>query len=285
MKTKASTALDLLFDIVGGFLLAAGTQVFSAPNGIAPGGVTGIAVLVNYLSGLPISVLVALLNIPILTIAWFQLGKASTLRTIKSVAVCTVMLEVARAILPAYRGETILAALYGGVLTGMGLALVFMRGSTTGGTDTVARLIQKRFPYVPVGRLMLALNGCVLLAAAVVYRNVENALFAMITIFTTSKLVDSVLYGLDMGKVLMIVTQEEDRVAEGINSELGRGCTLLEGKGAYTRQSRPVLLCAVRKSQVYEVKKLVFSIDPDAFIMAMEAGEIVGKGFKAADQQ
>ncbi len=280
-----STVIDILADLVGSFLMAMGTQMFSAPNGIAPGGVTGLSVLANHMTGLPISAVSFILNIPILVASWFVLGKKYTLRTVRSVVAFTLMLEVVGSFLPIYQGEAILAALYGGVLSGCGISLIFMRGSTTGGTDILARLMQKRLPGVSVGRLLLVLNGCILLLAAAVYQNIENALYAMISIFASSRLLDSALYGMDMGKVLMIITEHHEEAAREINKQMGRGCTLLEGKGTYTQQNRPVLLCVVRRSQVFEVKSIVFDLDPGAFIVAMEANEIIGNGFKAAGHQ
>jgi len=271
---------DLAFDLAGGFLIALGTQMFNAPNQIAPGGVTGIAIIINYLTELPISLLVLLMNVPLLILSWLFLGKGYSLKTVKSVLIMTVMLEVVQVLGLTYQGDTILAALYGGVLGGVGVTLILIRGSTTGGSNVMAHLIQRKMRSVPVGRLMFVVDGFVLLVAAAVYRNIETALFAMITIFTQARIIDSILYGLDMGKVLMIVTDAPDMVATRIVEEISRGCTLLEGTGAFTKQERAVLLCAVRKNQVYQAKQVVLETDPCAFIMAMEANEIIGKGFK-----
>jgi len=280
-KTSAKTfSTDLIFDIAGGFLGALGTQMFSAPNHIAPGGVSGIAIVLNYLTDMPISLMVLSLNLPLLILAWFVLGKRYFAKTVKSVLIITVMLEIVSLFNLRYEGDPILAALYGGVLGGFGAALIFMRGSTTGGTDIAAHLIQRKIRTAPVGNLLFILDGLVLLFAAIVYRNIETVLFAMVSIFARTKIIDSTLYGLDMGKVLLIVTQAHEAVAARIMEETARGCTFLEGAGAYTYQERMVLLCAVRKNQVYKVKKIVLDVDPGAFIMAMEANEIIGKGFK-----
>lgn len=277
-----STATDIAFDVAGSLLYAVGTQAFSAPNNIAPGGVSGISILINYVFGLPISMMVLFLNIPLMILALLYLGRGFSIRTIKSVMILTAMLTVTENMVH-YQGETILAALFGGAICGTGLALIFMRSSTTGGSDIVVRLIQRKKPNLPVGKLLLAVDGFVLLAAALVYKSIENALFALISIFTATRLIDSILYGLDTGKVLLIVSQKHEETATYITARLERGCTFLEGKGAYTHQNRPVILCAVRKNQVYEVKRLVYEIDPTAFIMAMEANEIIGNGFKGAD--
>lgn len=277
--TAKTLLIDILFDIVGCFAFAISIQTFSAPNNIAPGGVSGISILINYLFDLPISVVSLLLNIPLLILAWFFLGKSFTIKTVKTVAIMTVMLELCAG-LPIYQGDMILASLYGGVLQGVGLALVFMRGSTTGGTDVASRLIQLKFPHMPVGKLMIAVDGFVLVASAVVYRNIENALYAMIVIFVGGRIIDSLLYGLDMGKVMMIISVRQQEIAGRISDELERGCTVLEGHGSYTGADRPVLLCAVRKQQYIALKKIVWSVDPQAFMFALDATEIIGMGFK-----
>ena len=285
--TEQSTALklkkwllDILHDIAGGLLFAVATQCFNAPNNIAPGGVSGISILINHLFGVPISVMSLLLNIPLLLAAFFLLGRKFTYKTMKTVLIMTLMLEVAGRVFPQYHGNTILAALYGGVFSGIGLAVVFMRGSTTGGTDIIARLLQLKLPYLPVGRLLLMVDACVLIGAAIVYKNIESALYAMIAIFTGTRLVDSILYGLDTGKVLLIISEKHGSISKIIETQLHRGCTLLQGSGTYTGQERPVLMCAVRKQQFYELKTLVHGIDPTAFIMVLEANEVLGQGFK-----
>lgn len=271
---------DIPFDVAGSLLYAVALQCFNAPNKIAPGGVGGISILVNYLTGIPISMMSLLLNIPLLILAWFFLGRRFTVKTLKTVLIMTLTLEWAGRTLPGYKGDVILAALYGGVLIGGGLAVVFMRGSTTGGGDIVVRLIQLKLPYLSVGRIMLVVDGCVLLCAALVYRSVETALYAMITIFASSRVMDGIMYGLDMGRLILVVSERYEEIAREVNTGIRRGCTLLEGRGTYTRASRPVLMCAVRKQQFYELKRLVYRIDPTAFMIAVEAGEIVGEGFK-----
>lgn len=277
---KARTLLvDILFDIAGCFIFAVSTQCFSAPNNIAPGGVSGVAILINYVTGLPISALSLVMNIPLLVLAWMFLGRAFTLKTVKTVAIMTVLLEMCT-FLPTYQGDMILASLYAGVLQGIGLGLVFMRSSTTGGTDIASRLIQLKFPHVSVGKIMIGVDGVVLIAAAIVYRQLENALYALIVIFVGGQVLDRLLYGLDMGKVMMIISPEHAQIASRVHDELDRGCTILEGRGSYTQANRPVLLCAVRRQQYIALKRIVRAADPNAFMFALDATEIIGEGFK-----
>lgn len=279
-KSLAKTlVVDVAFDIAGCVLFALGLMCFSSPNNIAPGGVSGISIMIHYLFGIPVSALVMLFNIPLLILAWVMLGREFTLKTLKSVVIFTVMLEIA-SFLPEYRGNPILAALYGGVLQGFGMALVFMRSSTTGGSDIVSRLIQLKFPAFSVGRLLLCVDGFVLVAAAAVYQNIENALYGLIAIFSSTTIIDRLLYGLDTGKLMMIMTTKPDEISRAVIDRLGRSCTMLDGKGSFTRREQPVLLCVVRKAQYFELKRIVHQADPAAFVIAMEAGEVIGNGFK-----
>ncbi|MDR2931689.1 MAG: YitT family protein [Oscillospiraceae bacterium] len=276
---------DVVTDIVGCFVFSVGVQCFSAPNNIAPGGVSGIAILINYMFGLPISFLSLALNIPLLVMAWFFLGHVFTLRTLKTVIILTATLWICEQFLPVFRGEMILAALCSGVLEGIGLGLVFARGSTTGGTDVASRLIQIKLPNVSVGRLMLMVDGLVLLSSAIVYGHIENPLYGLIAIFTSTRIIDSILYGLDTGKVMMVVTKAHADISRAINEELGRGCTILPAKGSYTGEDRSVLFCAVRKTQFHAIKQLIYRIDAGAFVVALEANEVIGEGFKPPKEQ
>lgn len=276
--TKNGWIVDILYDFAGCFLYAMAILCFSAPNSLAPGGINGIAILVNYLTDFPISVFNFALNIPILLLAWKYLGQTFTLKTMKTVIIMTIMLEVCT-FLPAYQGNIIIAGLYTGVLGGVGVALIFMRGSTGGGTDVIIRLIQLRYPYISTGNVMVGLNAVVLAASAVVYGKVESALVALAVLFVQAKVLDGILYGMNMGKVLLIISDQHEAIAARINQELDRGCTLLQGQGSYTHNNRPVLLCAVRKQQLFALKKLVRESDPTAFMLALEASEVIGNGF------
>lgn len=279
-----TVTLDILFDLVGCALLAVAIESFSAPNNIAPGGVTGLSVMLNYLFDIPISALTFLFNVPLLIMAWLFLGHSFTLKTLKTVAILTGMLEIVSMTGIQYVGDPILAGLYGGVLQGIGVALVFMRSSTTGGTDIASRLIQLKMPGISVGKLILGVDACVLIAAAIVYHNIENAMYGLIAIFASTRLLDSILYGLDTGKVMMIMSRQPQEISKAVIARLGRGCTLLDGKGSYTMREQPVVLCVVRKSQYFDLKRLVNEIDPAAFMIALEASEIVGEGFKGMEE-
>ena len=271
---------DILFDIAGSTLYAVGVHMFTAPNHIAPGGVTGIATMINYLFGAPIGTVSLLINIPLLFLSFKLLGKAMTVKTLKSVFIMSIILNVMNFILPAYTKNPLLAALFGGVGIGAGLAIIFMRGGTTGGTDIAARLLQLKFPYIPMGRAMLLVDCVVLITSSFVYRQLESALYGLIAIFTCTRVLDSLLYGVDVGKMVLVISEKSQEISKAIINDLDRGATLLAGKGAYSGNDKYVVLSAVRKNQFHKLKNLVYDIDPRAFIIVAEAGEIMGEGFK-----
>ena len=274
------TALDVLFDLMGCGFLAVGITCFSAPNNIAPGGVSGISILVNYITAVPISALTILFNIPLLILGWIFLGRSFTVKTMKSVVILSLMLQAVSMTGIIYTGDTLLAALYGGVIGGVGTAFVFMRASTTGGSDIASRLIQLKLPAVSVGKVILALDACVLASAAFVYGNIENALYGLISAFASTTVIDSLLYGLDTGKLMMIMTANPLEITAEITRRLSRSSTILDGKGSFTQREQPVVFCVVRKGQYFELKRLVHEQDPAAFMIALEASEIIGIGFK-----
>lgn len=272
--------IDFLFDVVGTFIFSVGVQALSAPYQLPPGGVTGVAVIIYHLTGIPLSVMTLVINIPLLVLAFIFLGRKFTIKSLQTVLITSVMLEICgRFILP-YQGDIMLAALFGGVLQGIGLALIFMRGSTTGGTDILSKLLQIPFPHLSMGRLLLVMDAIVLAATAVVYRSLSNALYALILVFVSTKVIDAIMFGPDRGRMLMIVSDSYEKIAEMIHEEMDRGSTLLQGTGTYTKKERPVLICAVSTHEFFEIKKIVYTVDPDAFIVTLETNEVLGEGFK-----
>lgn len=281
MKQKAREfLLDVLYDAVGGVVFAVGLGCFVGPAQIAPGGVSGLSIIVNYLTGLPVGSLNMAINVPLLLLAWRFLGRRFTLKTLRSVLVQSVMIDLAGLWLPVYTGDRIMAALFGGVAIGAGLAPVFMRGSTTGGTDIVSRLIQLRFRHVSIGKLLFMVDTLVLLLSVAVFRNIETGLYGMITIYTSNRVLDGILYGLDTGKVVLVISDKNRQIAREVMDRLERGATFLQGSGAWSGQERLVLLCVVRAVQCYKVEEIVRAADPDAFLIVMEANQIAGEGFR-----
>lgn len=274
---------DLLCDILCGLLNGVCVAVFTAPNRIAPGGVTGLATIINYLTGLPIGTLGMIINIPLLLISFRILGRLFTLRTLKSTLIMSVMIDVCSAFLPAYTGNLLLAALFGGITAGLGLGLVFMRGSTTGGTDILCRLAKRKVPHMPFGKVLLVLDGIIIIIAAVVYQNVDSALYALISILASTKMIDVLIYGLDKGKIVYVSSPKARDITDAIIEQMDRTATLVQAVGAYSKTEQEMVMCAVRDHEYPALKKIVLHVDPDAFMMAADAGEILGEGWRGID--
>lgn len=283
-STAKRIFIDLLIYVASGCIFAVAINVFTAPNKIAPGGVTGLSTVINYVSGLPIGAVSFVINIPIFIWAFFEIGYKLVTKTIVAALISSVSIDWLSAFLPAYHGDPMLAALFGGLLEGISLALVFMRGSTTGGTDMIARVLKRHFRHLSTGRLMMSVDVLVVLASAVVYRRVESALYAVIYLFISTRVIDAILYGADSGtgKVLWIVTRVPDRIASRILNEVDRGVTAMHSKGMYSGREGEVLMCAVSRSEVYQVMDLVKAEDSNAFMVVGDAGEIRGEGFRSS---
>lgn len=279
------TALDGLFYLLGSVLYALSVNIFTAPNQIAPGGVTGVATLFNFAWGLPIGTMILIINLPLLLASWFRLGKAFTVRTLIVTVLSSVVIDTTASFLPPFQGDRMLVALFGGVLAGAGLGLIYMRGATTGGTEVVARLLERKFRYIPIGRLILLVDALVVAASALVYRNVESALYAMVLIFVSTSLMDALVYGGDKGKMLLIMSKKEREIADEVLDRMERGVTLLNATGAYTGGQRRVLLCAVRRSEMYQLRSIVMDIDPGAFMIVVSTDEVLGEGFKLPEEK
>lgn len=287
-KQKLQEALkDLIFFVVGSCIYAVSVNMFTAPNKIAPGGVTGISIMLNYLFQFPIGMLSLLLNIPIFIWAIMEIGYKLVGKTMVATVFVSVAIDLVGKIVPSYTGNQMLAALFGGMLEGVGLSLVFMRGGTTGGSDLVARLLGRRIPHFSMGKLMLGVDLTIVLVSAFVYDSIESALYAVIAIFVSTKLIDSILYGTDTGtgKLLFIMSVKNDEIAQDILTDMDRGVTVLKSRGAYSGREGEVLLCAVRRYEVVKVKEIVRSHDKDAFMIIGDAGEISGEGFRMVKQE
>lgn len=275
--------LDIAFLLAGTFLYALATHCFMAPHDIAPGGITGVATMLNHLFNINIGFTVLVLNVPILLLAWKFIGRNFCIKTLISILLFTIFTDYITPFIPVYMGgeqARMLAALFGGIINGAGLGMVFARGFTTGGTDVISSLIRLKLPFMSTGKMLFAVDLVVVAASVFVYGNIESAFFALISMFVTSKAIDTIVYGGDKGKLVLIVSDNSEEVAKNILENIGRGATFLKASGAYKKGDKNVIMTAVRTSQFYKLKKLVKSIDPMAFMIVSEASEIAGQGFK-----
>lgn len=272
---------DVSLLLIGSLIYGIGIYMFVVPANIAPGGASGIALMVNFATGLPVGTLTLVLNVPLLILAWFYLSKKFAVSTAITTAVCSFVLDfVVPLFIPVYAGDRLLCSLYGGVLVGAGMALIFIAGSTTGGTDILGYILQKKRPHMSIGRALMIVDGIILAASIFVFGNIEAALFGLISLYVQTKVIDAIIYGGEVGSMATIVTSNPDEITEKVISELDRTATLLPAKGAYSRKDTNVLLCTVRKSQFSRLKKIVYDADPNAFVMVTDTSEVFGLGFK-----
>lgn len=235
-ESKLKTiAVDLLFDLIAGIAFGVSVNVFTAPNHIAPGGVTGFATLMNYIFGVPIGLMSFMINVPLLLSGVKILGKEFFVKTFKSVVIINFSVDV---IVPfitqgyVYQGEKMMAGLMGGVLMGTCIGLVLQRGSTSGGLDIVGRMVKKQMPQFSIGKIMFAGDFTILVVSMLVYKNIESGLNGLICIFVSSKIVDYLLYGMEKGMMLYVVSDKAEEIAAAIMSNIVRGATLLNAEGA-----------------------------------------------------
>ncbi len=270
--------------VAGAVLYAVSVNCFTAPNDIAPGGVTGLATAVNSLTGLPIGSLSMLINIPLLISAAVFIGGSFTAKTAAATVIISLFIDLLD-FLPAYGGEKLLSCIFGGVLSGAAMGIVFLRGGTSGGTDIVARLLRLKWKNVSAGRMILLADAVVILFAGTVYRSVESALYAVVVIFVSSTVIDKIVYGGDGGKCFIIMSEKSGDIAHDISVRLRRGVTFLNGSGFYSGKESRVILCSVRRNEAAELRSIIRKADPDAFAVACSAAEILGQGFKAWENE
>ncbi len=281
MKQSVRTwIIDILLLTFGSTLVAAGLVLFTIPNNIAPGGVSGLATALAYLSPVSVGFWTLILNVPLVILAWWKLGFRPLSKTIVATLLLSGLIELFLRILPPYTNNILLASVLGGVLCGAGMGIVFVRGATTGGTDLISLLLNRVFPNFSVGSLLLIVDATVVVFAVFVFRNIEVALYSIVTIFATTRTIDAIMQGVDHAKVIYIVTERADDILSLLAEELGRGVTVLQGRGGYTRRDKHVLMLVVRRNSFAQTLKAVKQIDKQAFIFVTDATEVHGEGFK-----
>ncbi len=273
--------VDLVFYALGSVVYSAAVTMFISCNEISPGGLTGVATALNYLFALPSGITLFLLNIPILILGFIKFGGLFIIKTAVATAMMSFSLTITELVLPRFDIDRILASVFGGILMGLGLSLVMLRGATTGGVDIIAKLINRRFRHFTVGRIILIIDTVVITFAAVAYKNLESVLYSVIAMYAASRMMDIMLYGADKGKLIYIVTEQKDDICRQINYELRRGVTVLSAVGGYTGKQRWILLCTVRRHEVAEIYDILNEQDKNAFVIVSDAGEVIGEGFKA----
>lgn len=277
---------DLLHDIIGSILYAAGIYTFAATANFAPGGITGIAMIINhYVPFLRIGLLSLIINVPVAIICYRLLGRVFFFKSVKSMLISALFLDLVFPLFPQYDGANnpLLAALFAGALSGAGLALIYMPGSSTGGTDFIIMSIRKKKPHLSIGTISMIVDGTVILLGGVVFGNINAVLYGVLMTIVSTTVIDKVMYGTGTRRMLLVISDKAEEIAKAIMEETERGATLADVRGAYTGQQHQMMICVCSKVEVFTSRRIINRIDPGAIVMLTTVDEAYGEGFMEAD--
>ncbi len=263
----------------GAALYAVGYSFFFYPNGIVPGGVTGIATIVNYLTDLPVGVVSMVINIPLFAFGWKHFGRRFILFSFAATVLIYVFVDSFALLNAAATDNILLAATIGACLNGMGLGCAYLSGATTGGVDIVAKVLRQKYPYINFGTLIMLINVVIIGAYGLIFNHWEAVMFTVIAQFVVSRSIDTVLYGLDTSRVCYLISEKSSELDEAITATMHRGVTKLHGQGGYTGKPRDVLMCVIKKREITALRKIVKAVDPGAFFIVTDAKDVFGNGF------
>ena len=279
MKELWSKCKWILSTVVGSAIFALGFSLFLEPNDMSAGGISGLALIFVELTGIgTVGILSILINLPLFILGGVKIGKRFFAGSLLGMVLSSILIDLFAAI-PFPVLEPLISVLYGGVICGAGLGIVFMAGTSTGGSDILVRLLKLKYRNVPIGQISLCFDALVVALTGLVFQDVSKSLYTGITVFLCSQVIDAMVYRFDYSKVALIITSEHQQIADAIGKKLDRGATLLHGEGSYTHREMKIVLAAVKKQQIAELKELVMEIDPKAFVILQEAHQVLGDGF------
>ena len=279
MNNKLQSFLNIIKIVVGSAIFGAGFNMFMLPHNMNAGGLSGLSMIVVHLLQFgTVGVTTALINIPLFAIGGMKIGKKFFFSSLLGMLATSVSIDML-SLLPVPEIDPLLAALYGGVTCGLGLGMVFVTGATTGGSDIIVRLLKRKWPEVPIGTINMFFDMVVVTLTGIAFGDMSRTLYCIIAVFVMGQVIDAVVYRFDYSKVALIITKQHEEVAKRIGMELGRGATFLHGEGTYSHEDTKVVLTAVKRQQLAELKKLVVEVDPNAFIIVQEAHQVLGDGF------
>ena len=267
--------------VLGCVIYAVGFQFFCYPNAITTGGVVGMAMIINQLTKLPVGVLTIVMNVPLFLVAWRHFGLDFLIGSLVGMGLSSLMVDFCATFGIVATDDPMLAALIGGVIKGIGMGMVYYVGATTGGIDIVIKLLKKKYSYINFGTLMLMMDAVIITAYALILGRYESAMYSLVAMYATTKMIDLALYGIDNACLCYIISDQSEAVTQEIvNGTLHRGVTILEGRGAYSGNHRDVLMCVVKRPQIGELKRAIKSIDERAFFIVTNAKNVFGNGFE-----
>lgn len=274
-------AYDLMIDTAAGMLIGIGVYNFAANSGFPLAGVSGIALIFYRLFGIPIGLVSVLLNIPIVLGCYKTLGKEFFLRSMRSLLISSFLTDYIAPLFPVYSGDRMLSAICTGIVSGLGYALIFMNNSSTAGMDFVSVAVQTKKPHISLGKIVFVLDFIIVLIGGFVFKDVDATIYGLIITYLLTYVIDKIMYGIDAGKMTLIITENGQAVVDVIDQYIERGATILHGHGSYTKKDKEIVMCACNNKQMYIIKKMIKKVDKKAFIVVMESSEVVGEGFKA----
>ncbi len=271
---------------IGSIMFASGISLFLAPNSLAAGGISGVAIIVvNYIKLIPVGTWVIIFNVPIMIAGVWKLGFKILIPTIITLAVSTTTMNLLEAYVNPITDDPFLAAISGGVLVATGIGLLFRGGATSGGTDIIVKLLRLKFPHISTGTTFLIADGAICLASGLVFGNIENALYAGISLFVQMFVLNMVLYGSDQARIVYIISEKDNIIAQRLLKEVDAGATYLYGCGAYTGKDKKVLMCTLKMRSLPQARDIVRSEDTDAFMIVTKATGVFGEGFKSHTEE
>lgn len=274
---------DFLIITLGSISFSLGISLFLSPCGLAAGGLSGIAIIINKLCGIPTGLLIFLMNIPLFIAGFMVMGKGFTAKTLYATALSSVLIDLEAKYFLSYTPLTediFPSAVAGAVLEALGIAIILRRGGSTGGTDIIVKFLRKKFRNIKTGSFILAVDLIIISASAIIFENIERALYAAIALYINSKIIDLILYGKDEAKLLVIISDRPQHIADRFMKELGIGVTFTYGSGGYTGNDKRVIICAVKNHAFHLAKDIVNETDTGAFMIVSSASEIFGEGYK-----
>ena len=268
------------FTILAGVtLVALSLNLFLIPADIAPGGLSGVAIILHHISNIPVGLSILVLNIPVFLLSLKYFNKGFMFSSLFGTIALSVITDSLSWLSP-MTGDILLSAVYGGTLMGLGLGIVFVSGSTTGGTDIAAQILKKHFPSVSVGKFVLIIDAFIIIGAGLIFGKWEVTLYSAVALYLCAYIIDLVVEGIDFAKVAYIIANNPKSISDAISENLVRGTTALHAFSHYSGTEKTVLICVVKKYQIAGLKKLIKEIDPDAFVILSDAREVLGNGFK-----
>ena len=266
--------------IVGCILISVALNMFFSPHTIAPGGLSGLSVVLSKVSGLSVSAIMLIMGIPLIFFSIKILGTKNAIKTLIGMLLLSLCISLTSSLSQvSVTDDVLLAAITGAILLGLGLGVVFSVDGSTGGTDLIALMINKAIPSIPLSKCLVCIDGLVVMSSGIVNKNLETALYSAISLYVIVKMIDFIISGFDYSKCFIIITNEEEKLKEAIVNDIKRGITILDGRGGYTDSSKSVLIVAVNKKQDVHMKKLIKNVDKNAFIIVSKAHEVFGEGF------